>query len=165
MALAFLPCGIIVALCAPWTGAILERFPTAMVILSGFAAFVVAYALFLRTRPAMVYVNFMLPTMIFLGVGFGLTFAALNSQATAGVDDHEQGLASGILNTSLQLGGALGLAVVTAIVSRSGITPAHHQLLAGMIAAIWMVIGISSAALLATAVYIARDPRSARARP
>jgi predicted MFS family arabinose efflux permease len=93
MALAFLPCGIIVALCAPWTSVILERFPTAMVILGGFAAFVLAYGLFLRTRPAMTYVNFMLPTMIFLGVGFGLTFAALNSQATAGVDDKEQGLA------------------------------------------------------------------------
>ena len=164
MALAFLPCGIIVALCAPWTGTILERFPTVIVVLGGFAAFVVAYSLFLRARPGMAYVSFMLPTMIFLGIGFGLTFAALNSQATAGIDDDEQGLASGILNTSLQLGGALGLAVVAAIVSRPGHAPAHDQLLPGMIAAIWMVIGVSGAALLATAVYIARDPRSARAR-
>jgi hypothetical protein len=37
--------------------------------------------------------------------------------ATAGVADHEQGLASGLLNTSFQLGGALGLAVVTAVVT------------------------------------------------
>ena len=91
MALAFLPCGIIVAFCAPWTGAILERFPTAMVILGGLAAFVLAYCLFLRTQPAMAYANFMLPTMVFLGIGFGLTFAALNSQATAGVDDRRAG--------------------------------------------------------------------------
>jgi MFS family permease len=163
MALAFLPCGIIVAFCAPWSGAILERVPTAIVILGGLVSFVVAYSLFLRTHPAMAYANFMLPTMIFLGVGFGLTFAALNSQAMAGVDDDEQGLASGLLNTSLQVGGALGLAVVTAIVSRSGLAPVHHQLLPGMIAAIWVVVGVSGAALLATAIYIVRTPRPARA--
>jgi MFS family permease len=162
VALAFLPCGIIVALCAPWTGAILERLPTARVILGGLVAFVLAYSLFLRTQPGMAYADFMLPTMIFLGIGFGLTFAALNSQATAGVEDQEQGLASGLLNTSLQLGGALGLAVVTAIVSRPGLGPVPGQLLPGMITAIWVVVGISSAALLGTAVYIMPARRAAR---
>jgi hypothetical protein len=38
----------------------------------------------------------------------------------AGVSDHEQGLASGLLNTSFQVGGAIGLAVVTAVVSSAG---------------------------------------------
>ena len=160
MALAFLPCGIIVAICAPWSGAILERLPTTIVIVVGFAAFVISYCLFLRTRPGLAYVNFMLPTMIFLGIGFGLAFAALNSQATAGIHDEEQGLASGILNTSLQIGGALGLAVVAAIVSRPGQTLVHDQLLPGMITAIWVVVGICGAALLATAIYMVRVPRS-----
>jgi MFS family permease len=159
MALAFLPTGIIVVLCAPWTGAILKRIPTPVAIVCGFAAFVLAYCLFLRTRPAMPYANFMLPTMILLGIGFGLTFAALNSQATAGVDDDEQGLASGLLNTSLQIGGALGLAVVTAIISRPGATAVHDQLLPGMTTAIWVVVSITSAALLATAAYIAWSAR------
>ena len=98
--------------------------------------------------------------MIFLGIGFGLAFAALNSQATAGIHDEEQGLASGILNTSLQVGGALGLAVVAAIVSRPGQSLVHDQLLPGMITAIWVVVGICGAALLATAVYMVRVPRS-----
>ena len=44
-------------------------------------------------------------------------FPSLNIQATNGVADHEQGLASGLLNTSVQVGGALVLAVVTAVLT------------------------------------------------
>ena len=55
--------------------------------------------------------------MLLIGVGFGLSFPAFNMQATAGIADHEQGLASGLVNTSLQVGGALGLAIATAVIS------------------------------------------------
>ena len=52
--------------------------------------------------------------------GFALCFATLNIQATAGVANEEQGLAAGLLNTSGQVGGAVVLAVVTAVVDASG---------------------------------------------
>ena len=65
----------------------------------------------------------MLPTMLLLGIGFALSFPALNIQAVAGVADHEQGLASGLLNTSFQVGGAVGLAIVSAVVSSAGVVP------------------------------------------
>ena len=45
--------------------------------------------------------------MLLIGIGFALGFPALNVAATAGVADHEQGLASGLVNTSFQVGGAL----------------------------------------------------------
>jgi MFS family permease len=162
MALAFLPTGIIVVLAAPRTGALLARFATPVVIAIGFLAFVSAYALFLRARPSMPYADFMLPTMILLGVGFGLTFASLNAQATAGVSDDEQGLASGLLNTSLQIGGAVVLAVVTAVVSGSGASTVRGQLLPGMSTAIWIVVGITGAAFLLTGAYLYRETVSRR---
>ena len=44
--------------------------------------------------------------MLLIGLGFALGYAALNVQATAGVSDHEQGLAAGLVQTSFQMGGA-----------------------------------------------------------
>ena len=164
MALALLPAGAIVVLSAPRTGSLLRRFPTSVVVLMGFSAFVAAYALFLRARPGMPYVEFLLPTMVLLGVGFGLSFAALNVQATSGVANHEQGLASGLLNTSLQVGGAVVLAVVTAIVSSSSRTvQVHHQLLPGMTSALWVVVVISAVALVLTGARVAMQRRRFRA--
>src|ERR1700722_7500530 len=160
MALAFLPAGIIVVLGSPRIGPILQRLGTATTILFGMLAFAVGYALFLRVTPSMPYVEFMLPTMLLLGIGFGLSFAALNGQATAGVADHEQGLASGLLNTSLQLGGAIVLAVVTAILGTRGI-PAHDQLLPGMKTAIYVVVGVSTGAVVLTLAFLYRSRRKA----
>jgi MFS family permease len=155
MALAFLPAGLIVLAGAPRIGALIARVPTAVIILIGLTAFVAGYALFLRATPSMPYVEFMLPTMLLIGVGFALCFAALNAQATAGVADHEQGLASGLLNTSLQIGGAIVLAVVTAILGNSA-AGAPGQLLPHAHAALAVVIGVSGAAALYTLVHLYR---------
>ena len=159
MALAFLPAGIIVVLTAPRTARLLERFPTTVVVLMGFTAFAAAYAVFLRARPSMPYAEAMLPTMLLLGTGFGLSFAALNAQATSGVDNNEQGLASGLFNTSLQVGGAVVLAVVTAIVSGTGGVAVPGRLLPGMTTAIWVVVAINALALIATAARVAGQRR------
>jgi MFS family permease len=57
----------------------------------------------------------MLPTFLLAGLGFALAFGPLNAAATSGIAPHEQGLAAGLFNTSFQFGGALVLAVVTAV--------------------------------------------------
>jgi MFS family permease len=119
-ALAFLPAGMLVAFGAPRLGPIVDRFGTARTIAVGAVALLAGYLLFLRVDGAPSYVGLMLPTVLLLGVGFALSFPSLNIQAVAGVADHEQGLASGLLNTSFQVGGAIGLAIVSAVVSSSG---------------------------------------------
>lgn len=78
------------------------------------------------------------PGMILLGLGMGATFVSATIAATSGVPHHESGLASGILNTSQQVGGALGLAVLTGIATSSATNyivnlhltalPTHEQL-------------------------------------
>ncbi len=59
------------------------------------------------------------PGLIMLGLGMGATFVSATIAATSGVPHHESGLASGMLNTSQQVGGALGLAVLTGIATSS----------------------------------------------
>jgi EmrB/QacA subfamily drug resistance transporter len=120
MALAFLPAGLIVAFGGPRTGSLVNRIGSSRVLVLGALAFVPGYALFLRIGPEPHYLSEVLPSILLLGVGFALSFPAFNIQATAGVADHEQGLASGLVQTSFQVGGAIGLAAVTAVVAANG---------------------------------------------
>jgi len=99
---------------------VLDRFGPARVVAVGFACLAAGYAWFLRVGPAPDYPAVILPAVLLIGAAFGLGFSSLNIQATAGVADHEQGLASGILQTSFQIGGAIVLAVVTAIIDAGG---------------------------------------------
>ncbi len=116
-ALAFLPAGALVALSSTKVGAIVDRFGTPRLIVAGFALMVVGYALFLRVDLDPVYAAVILPSMLLIGAACALVFPSLNIQATNGVDDHEQGMVSGLLNTSVQVGGAIFLAIVTAVVT------------------------------------------------
>ena len=122
MALALLPAGLIVAFSGPAMGRLITRYGPARLIALGMASFITAYALFLRADAEPRFATVILPTALLLGAGFALAFSSLNSQATAGVADHEQGLASGLVQTSFQIGGAVVLAVATAIVSDSPVT-------------------------------------------
>jgi MFS family permease len=115
-ALGFLPAGLLVAALSPNAGKLADRIGTGPMIVVGMSMFVAAYALSWRIGSEPAYFSTVLPTMLLVGLGFAITFPALNIQATAGVEDHEQGLASGLLSTSGQVGGALVLAVVTAVI-------------------------------------------------
>jgi EmrB/QacA subfamily drug resistance transporter len=115
--LAFLPAGAITFFGAPRVGLLVNRVGTAPVIAAGFVAFTAAFVLFLRIDESPTYVGTILPTMVLCGIGYAMCLPALNMQATDGIADHEQGLASGLLNTSFQVGGAVVLAVITAIVT------------------------------------------------
>jgi predicted MFS family arabinose efflux permease len=161
-ALAFLPAGLLVAFGAPRLGPLVDRFGTARLIAAGGVSLVAGYVLFLRLGDTPSYLGLMLPTMLLLGTGFALMFPSLNIQATAGVADHEQGLASGLLNTSFQVGGAVGLAAVSAVVSSSGTVPT----LDGFQSAIGVAIVIGAIGLVVSATALlapARDRVLARA--
>ena len=116
-AFAFLPAGVIVAFGSTRIAPVIDRFGTPRLLPIAFAVLTAGYALFIRLGASASYVTLMLPTVVLLGIGFAIGFPSLNVQATNGVADDEQGLASGLLNTSFQLGGAIGLAIVTAVVT------------------------------------------------
>jgi MFS family permease len=152
-ALAFLPAGLLVAFGSPRVGALVDRFGTERLVAAGFALFVAGYALFLRVGHSPTYMTDIFPTILLLGAGFALTFPSLNMQATAGIADHEQGLASGLVSTSIQVGGALVLAISSAIVA-SG---AGSDFLDAIQPALAVVVGVSALGLLATLSGLARS--------
>jgi len=72
------------------------------------------------------YVHDLLPGFILMGIGMGGTFVAVTIAATSGVPPRESGLASGILNTSQQVGGALGLAILTGLATSASVRYVQH---------------------------------------
>ena len=85
-----------------------------------FTCLLIAYVVFLRAGVRPDYPAVMLPATLLIGLAFGLGFSSLTVAATAGVPDAEQGLAASLFQTSFQVGGAVVLAVVTAVVDASG---------------------------------------------
>ena len=72
------------------------------------------------------YAADLLPVMVLLGVGAGLVFPALMTLAMSAATPEDSGLASGLVNTTQQVGGALGLAVLaTLATTRTGAIEAH----------------------------------------
>ncbi|MDP5227044.1 MULTISPECIES: MFS transporter [Arthrobacter] len=127
MALALLPAGLLVVSSAPFADKLIDRFGATRLIVVGLTALAAGYLWFLRIGPEINYVVDVLPSVLLLGVGFALGFPAINVQATAGIEDDEQGLAAGLIQSSTQVGAALVLAVTTAIVTSGshGASPTH----------------------------------------
>ena len=119
-ALAFLPAGVMVAVLSVGVSGLLGRFGPGRLVAAAFVCLAVAYAVFLRAGVTPDYEAVMLPTMLLVGLAFGLGFSALSVAATDGMPNEEQGLAASLFQTSFQVGGALVLAVVTAVVDAGG---------------------------------------------
>ena len=158
MALALLPAGLIVAASGPGMGRLITKYGTGRLIIVGMLAFVIGYALFLRMSGKPEFVTVILPTALLVGVGFALCFSSLNVQATSGVADDEQGLASGLVQTSFQVGGAVVLAITTAVVGRSHVSPGHVP--HAFYTALGVVTGIAVLGLVVSLLTTLRKPES-----
>jgi EmrB/QacA subfamily drug resistance transporter len=118
MALALLPAGLLVAFSSPFMGRLIDRYGTAPLIVAAMTSLSAGYVWFLATagsRPD--YLITVFPAMLLLGGGFAFGFSSIMAQATDGIDDSEQGLASGLVQSSGQVGTALVLAVVTGLIA------------------------------------------------
>ena len=121
--LAFLPVTIIMGtLSVRYTDRLVMRFGARTMVLSGLPLIMGGLAWFTRAPVDGSYVYHVFPSMVLLGTGAGLCFPALMTLAMSGVTPDEAGLASGLINTTAQVGGALGLAVLATLsASRSGL--------------------------------------------
>jgi predicted MFS family arabinose efflux permease len=117
MALSLLPTGLVVVATAPFADRFIDRFGPRLLIIVALASLSAGYLLFLRVDPSPNYLLDILPSVLLLGVGFGLGFPSIQVQATSGIADGEQGLAAGLVQSSSQVGAALVLAVTTALIA------------------------------------------------
>ncbi len=109
------------------------------------------------------YAADLLPGFILVGVGLGFAFVPVSIAALAGVPPIEAGLASGLINTSQQIGGALGVAILTTVSTTrtegllaDGADPAT-AFTEGFSLAFWVGVAFAAASFLATLVALRRD--------
>ena len=111
--LAFLPVALAIGVLSIDISARLSaRFGARNVLLSGLTLMLAGLVLFSRAPVDAQYVRDILPAMLLLGLGGGLSFPALMTLAMSGATAENAGLTSGLVNTTAQVGGSLGLAVL-----------------------------------------------------
>ncbi|MGH3040887.1 MAG: MFS transporter [Gaiellaceae bacterium] len=144
--------------------ALVTRLGVKPVLATGLALLGVGLVLFTQVSVDGSYVADLLPGFILVGVGLGFSFVPVSIAALAGVSGKEAGLASGLINTSQQIGGALGLALLTTVsTTRSeNLTPAGQQpsldaLVDGYSAAFWVAVGFAAISLATTLLILKRQ--------
>ncbi|MGX5656847.1 DHA2 family efflux MFS transporter permease subunit [Geodermatophilus nigrescens] len=113
----------------------------------------------LRLDPTASYLTIVLPSLVTVALGMGLTFVALTSAAVAGVPQEDAGVASALLNAGQQVGGALGLAILTAVSTArtEAVAPAGSPATPGYVSAVvegWGIGFVVAAGFLAAAAVV-----------
>jgi EmrB/QacA subfamily drug resistance transporter len=181
--LAFLPsCVVMGTLSLGYAERLIMGIGARAALIAGLAFGAAGLLLFARAPVDATYVTDLAPVMLLLGAGAGLAFPALMTLAMSGATESDSGLASGLVNTTVQVGGAIGLAVLATVATersdslRAGgestaaaLTAGYH--LAFLIGAVLVMLGIVAAVFVlrsekaAAAEAEARDEREPRAEP
>jgi EmrB/QacA subfamily drug resistance transporter len=152
--LAFLPiCIIMGTLTGRYSEPLIMRFGARTLLFPGLGLVAAGLVLFTRAPVDANYWTDVLPVLVLMGTGIGVCFPALMTIAMSGATRADAGLASGLVNTSAQVGGALGLAVLATLsTSRSdSLEAAGHStasaLTSGYHLAFWIAAGLVVAAI------------------
>jgi EmrB/QacA subfamily drug resistance transporter len=114
--LAYLPTTIVMgAMSFRFTGQLNLRFGPEATLFPAMGFIILGLLLLARTPVDATYAVDILPAMILFGLGAGLAFPSLMTLAMSGATERDSGLASGLVNTSLQVGGAIGLAILATV--------------------------------------------------
>jgi EmrB/QacA subfamily drug resistance transporter len=143
--------------------ALVTRLGVKPVLAVGMGLLAVGLAYFTQISVGGSYVNDLLPGFILIGIGLGFSFVPVSIAALAGVSGREAGLASGLINTNQQIGGAIGLAILTTVattrtdnlLSAGASRPA--ALVSGFSLAFWVGAVFALIGLLTTLVVLRRD--------
>ncbi len=113
---AFLPVTLtMAAMSVRYSERLIMRFGARNTLITGLVLVLAGLALFTRAPVAGNYFEHVLPTMLLLGTGAGMAFPALMGLAMSGATQQDAGLASGLVNTTAQVGAALGLAILATL--------------------------------------------------
>ncbi|MFJ9541651.1 MFS transporter [Streptomyces sp. NPDC101225] len=173
--LAFLPLTVAIIIGSTQISArLLNRVPPRTLMVPGMILAAGGMALFTRITVHSSYAGEILPALLLMGLGMGLTFMPVFATATAGVAPQDSGVTSATVNTSQQVGGSIGTALLNTIATSSSAAyitahlhnPAQKALVLkegvvhGYTVAIWWAVGIMLlAGLVAGLMVTAKAPR------
>jgi EmrB/QacA subfamily drug resistance transporter len=166
--LAFLPATLVMGtMSLGFSEKLIMRFGPRRTLIPGLAIIGAGLLLFARTPVEGNYLVDVLPAMLLTGLGIGSSFPSLMTLAMSGATPEDAGLASGVVNTSAQVGGAVGLAVLATLAtertdSLQGVSEAA-ALNSGYHLAYLVGAGLVAAAI-AVAVFVLRSPAQAPSR-
>jgi hypothetical protein len=150
--LAFLPVALLIGtLSLGFSARLNMRFGARATLLPGLVMVVAGLVWFARAPVDGSYAVDLFPVMVLFGVGAGLSFPSLMTLAMSGATRSDSGLASGLVNTSLQVGGALGLAVLATLAT----SRTHDLVAAGDSQAEALTGGFHLALLIAAGLVLA----------
>ena len=166
--LSYLPLSVAIIVSAGLGGQLVTRFGFKPILATGMASVAVGLLWFSGISVGGSFLDDILGPSLLAAVGLGFGFVTSTIAAVAGVHPREQGLASGLINTSQQFGGAIGLAVLSAIatsrthdVLATGASTPVNALNEGFQAAFLAGAGIATLGLMATLLLIrTRDSRA-----
>jgi MFS family permease len=151
-----------------FTGRLNLRFGPRATLIPGMVFIGAGMLLFARTPVDASYVADLMPAMVLFGLGAGLAFPSLMTLAMSGATRSDSGLASGLVNTSVQVGGAIGLAVLATLATErtdgllgdggstaSALNSGYH--LAYLVGAALVVVAIAIAASVLQPEIVAAD--------
>jgi EmrB/QacA subfamily drug resistance transporter len=156
-----------------WAGlaqALVTKLGAKPVMAVGFAASIAGLVWYTQIPVHASYWSDLLPGYLLIGFALPFSFIPVSIAALAGVEHDEAGLASGLINTAQQVGGAIGVAVTSSVLlSHSNHlvkigTPYPNAFTSGAQWAFWVTVGIAAVGLLATLVLI-RPDELAQAEP
>jgi EmrB/QacA subfamily drug resistance transporter len=149
-----------------WAGvaqALVTRIGAKIVMAIGFAAMTLGMLWYTQIPIDASYASDLLPGYLLVGFALPFSFIPVSIAALAGVESHEAGLASGLINTAQQIGGAIGVAVTSSVLlthytNAAKVSPFDQAAFTrGCQLAFWVTVAISAVGLIATLVLIRRD--------
>jgi EmrB/QacA subfamily drug resistance transporter len=161
--LTFLATAGTAVLSAGFAQALATRLGVKPVLATGLVLMSLGMLWYTQIEPSGSFGRELLPGYIAVGIGLPFAFVPVTIAALAGIEESDAGLASGVINTSQQIGGAIGVAVASTVFTsrfdslvKTG-TPVPQALTDGFTLAFWVLVCFALAGLLATLTLIRRE--------
>src|SRR4051812_9130179 len=151
-----------------WAGvaqALVTRIGAKTVMAAGFVAMIAGMVWYTQVPVDASFWSDLLPGYLLVGFALPFSFIPVSIAALAGVQSHEAGLASGLINTAQQIGGAIGVAVTSSVaishfntlVEKHGTDSFAQSFTSGTRWAFWVCAGIAVVGLIATLVLVKNE--------
>lgn len=157
--LSFLPIPILIGISSTLAPRLVAKVGFKPLLITGTALLTLGTFLLSFVSVDGTYLTSVLPGLLIMALGAGITFVSVSVAATSGVPSHEAGLASGLLSTSQQMGGALGLAILSGVATATATAQTGMSFAEASVAgyrAAFLAASIFTAIALVIAVFVIR---------